>query len=267
MTFFLQLVRAILGIAAILMCFGLLVNILVLFTPAIPGNAFSFLLIPAVLATGGLYIGLGRVIAHRRAAKVQSPQAATPAGARLGAAPELRADPSVTAGSAPWFRRPWGRKRRLALLAVVLAVGLVWTDVSRHGLTLGSACGYGFGERHLALQDELVVSLFSEPLPAERQIEDVSCGGFQDRFVDFTLRLPHAEGQILDAALTRTFETGPGNPNFSARRERQHVTQPDRTVTTYVLPGVGVLHGREIVLDLPNDPEQPATVVFRGYTK
>lgn len=266
MTFLLQLVRAIVGITLFLMCTGLLFSIVALFAGVFPGTTFPFLLMVAVLACGGVYNGLGRVIARRRAATVQATLAATPAGARSGATPELRANPSVMVGSAHWFRRSWGPRHRLALMAVVLAVGLVWTDVARHGLTLGSACGYGFGERQLALQDELVVSLFSEPLPAERQIEDFSCGGFQDRFVHFTLRLPHAEGQILDAALTRTFETGPGNPNFSSRRERQHVTHPDCTVTTYLLPGVGVLHGREIVLDLPNDPAQPATVVFRGYT-
>lgn len=262
MIFLLRIVRSILGIVFILSIFGLLIGLLFRLTGT--GSARALLTLTLVLlASGGLFAGLGRVIDSHQA-PFRATQPAAPARARSAAGPMRTAEGTAALGRSRGLGRPWSRKRRFLLLAVmvalVLAVGLIGTDLSRHGLTLGSACGYGFGERHAALQDDKVVSVFSEPLPADRVMEDFDCGGFQDRFVRFTLRLPHAQGQRLGAALARTFESGPSHARFQGPRDLQRVMRPGGSVTTYRLPGVGGLDVRTLVLDLP-------TVVGLSHTE
>ncbi len=263
MTILLQMVQAIVGIVVILSIFGLLISVMFLAAGTFPGHSFGppLIFLLKLLVFGPLFAWLGRVIERRQTHKAAATRPATPE-------PQTEAAPA-SGPSVPG--RPRGRKRRLLVLTVVLAlalpVGLAWSDVARHGLTMGSPCGYGFGERQRALQDKFVVSMFSEPLPAEREIVSFACGGFLDRFAEFTLRMPNAQGQTLGSALAQTYQSGPHNPRFHSSRSLQHMARPGGIVTTYELPGVGGLDVRTLVLDLPTDPAQPATLDFVGWTR
>lgn len=266
MIFLFQSMRVLWGIFFILQIFGIFASLVWLGRSSESRDIILFLLrILALVVSGKIFFWLRGVIdrLHLKRYGVPHPSFAPKKTVAADGAPRAGGQWLSLAMWTGRGARPW-RRRRLLLTSLTLIGGIVLTDIAMHGLSLGSACGQGFGMRHQARVDQMVVSVFSEPLPADRVIERFSCGGFQDLSVSFQLRLPNAEGRALAAALIRTFEAGPSNPRFMGKPSMSRVTQPGGTELSFTLPGVGTLHVRTLVLHLPDDPNRPVTLVFEG---
>lgn len=261
----LHIVRVIVGFFCVLCIFGSVAGLGLWLLK--DKNLFSFpiVIIVQAILSGALFVWIGCVISRLYLKMHGATHSTLPENPAAAASKVLAAGRPETGAPPGSVGRALGLKPGLALSLLALLIGIVLMDVAQHGFGL-SACGFGFGARHQALKDELVASVFSEALPAKLDIEDFRCGGFQDFYVDFKLRLPNPQGQALGAALDRAFESGSSNPHSTGGREITRVTQPDRTVTKFTLPGVRGLDVREIELHLPTDPAQPATLVFRGYS-
>jgi hypothetical protein len=261
---FLRFIHGLLGIIFLLQIFGLVVSLILLNRSSEYHAIIFFILrIFALLVSGGILFWLRTIInrlhvtrygvPHPRYTSKQASASGTLTAARSGEGFDTKTYDGVS------------RRTRLGLAALTLIGGIVLTDITMHGLTLGSACGWGFGARHQTLVNQKVASVFSEPLSAEYVIENFSCGGFQDLSVSFKLRLPNAEGRALAAALTRTFESGYSHPRFMGKPDITRMVQPGATGLIFTLPGVGGLHVRKLVMHLPDDPSLAVTLEFEGF--
>lgn len=155
-------------------------------------------------------------------------------------------------------------RRALRGLILLLICGAS-AEMAINGFTLGSPCAFGFGPRQQALREALVRKAFSEPLPADMAIEKFECGGFQDFYAGFTLRISNVDARALLADLDTTFNNQQNHPSVSEKQKRRHaVVMPDGTKTSFVLPGVGMLDFRNVDVQLPDDTSVPAVVTFDG---
>lgn len=140
------------------------------------------------------------------------------------------------------------------------------SNLALHGFTFGSPCQFGFGDRQRVLQEKLVRSVFIEPLPASLTIKDLSCGGFQDFFARFTLKMSHQEAEKLLQALTQTYHSSQNQAQHisESQKERHKIRYADKTSISFTLPGEPPLHVRWITIRLPDHKAIPATVEFIG---
>lgn len=138
-------------------------------------------------------------------------------------------------------------------------------ELAINGFTFGSPCAFGFGARQHALQEALVRTTFSEPLPADMTIEQFECGGFQDFYARFTLRISNVDARALLMGLDTTFNNQQNHPSVTEKQKRRHVVvMPGSTKTSFVLPGVQLVDFRNVDVQLPNDTSVPALVTFDG---
>lgn len=261
---FIRFIHGVFGIFFLLQLFGLAVSLIFLNRSSeYNGIVFFMMRILALLVSGGIFFWLRTIINRLHVTRFGVPHPRY-------MSKQARANGTSTAirwGEGPNTNTFGGVSRRIKLILVTLTLisGIVLSDITNHGLTLGSACGWGFGARHQTLVNQKVASVFSEPLYADFVIENFSCGGFQDLSVNFKLRLPNAEGRALAAALTQTFESGHSHPRFIEKPNITRVMQPGATGLTFTLPGVGGLHIRKVVMHLPDDPSLAVTLAFEGF--
>lgn len=156
-------------------------------------------------------------------------------------------------------------KRRVLWGLMFLLVCAISAELAINGFTFGSPCAFGFGPRQHALREALVRKAFSEPLPADMTIEKFECGGFQDFYAGFTLRISNVDARALLMDLDTTFNSQQNHPSVTEEQKRRKaIIMPDSTKTSFVLPGVGLVDFRNVDVQLPDDTSVPALVTFDG---
>ena len=156
--------------------------------------------------------------------------------------------------------------RRALWGLIFLLICVTSAELAINGFTLGSPCSSGFGPRQNALREALVRKAFSEPLPADMTIESFECGGFQDFYARFTLRISNVDARALLMGLDTTFNSQQNHPSVTEPQKRRHVVaMPGSTKISFVLPGVGLVDFRNVDVQLPDDTSVPALVTFDGF--
>lgn len=155
---------------------------------------------------------------------------------------------------------------RTALLFLLFVLLLFLVDLYKNGFTMGTACGFGFGKRQEAIQEEAIRSFFIEKLPNFIAVDSVTCSGFTDYTLVATFHISNGEAEQLVAQLEATFlsteQYTPEGRNIA--KHRRQIGSPTDSTHVYELSGFPLFDTRTVSVTIPEDRKKIATVVFEG---